>query len=392
MTVLAASSEEGFFSDIQSDNYDPSAIGLCLSGGGYRATLFHTGVIIRLNELGLLSRLARISSVSGGSITNGILAMNWDKLGFRNAGDIASDDAIRKALIQPVLELTGQTLDVSGGLLGLLPWNSAGNVLAGKYDDIMFKGLKLRDLSRSPTAPMFIFNATNLQTGGRFEFTRDHLADSRALYLEDHQALVSEAVAASSAFPPVLSPLRLDLRGQNVPKSSFVEAGSVNDDPELRKRPVLIDGGVYDNLGLEGIWKDCGVLIASYSGFNNKPQPVNFNLDHLMTTINIFLASSIDWRERMLISLFENKLSDDLPERQGTYWTAETDIAAYSKHAPWDPKDPIFAAAVASPTRLKALEHKDQAPVIQAGYAFCDAGVRTHVMENAPAPGGLPVI
>jgi hypothetical protein len=40
---------------------------LCLSGGGYRAMVFHLGSLWRLNEAGLLKKLSRISSVSGGS-------------------------------------------------------------------------------------------------------------------------------------------------------------------------------------------------------------------------------------------------------------------------------------------------------------------------------------
>ena len=44
-------------------------VALCLSGGGYRAMLFHLGAIWRLNELGRLPTLDRVSSVSGGSIT-----------------------------------------------------------------------------------------------------------------------------------------------------------------------------------------------------------------------------------------------------------------------------------------------------------------------------------
>src|SRR4030095_10893384 len=46
-------------------------IGLCFSGGGYRAMLFHLGALWRLNEWGYLPKLTRISSVSGGSITAG---------------------------------------------------------------------------------------------------------------------------------------------------------------------------------------------------------------------------------------------------------------------------------------------------------------------------------
>jgi NTE family protein len=39
---------------------------LCLSGGGYRAMVFHIGVLWRLYEAGLLGGINRISSVSGG--------------------------------------------------------------------------------------------------------------------------------------------------------------------------------------------------------------------------------------------------------------------------------------------------------------------------------------
>lgn len=62
---------------------------LALSGGGFRATLFHLGSLWRLNELGLLSKLARISSVSGGSITSGVLALKWKNLNF--VGGIADN-------------------------------------------------------------------------------------------------------------------------------------------------------------------------------------------------------------------------------------------------------------------------------------------------------------
>ena len=48
--------------------------GLALSGGGYRASLFHLGVTRRLHELGALQPVTRVSSVSGGSILAGYLA------------------------------------------------------------------------------------------------------------------------------------------------------------------------------------------------------------------------------------------------------------------------------------------------------------------------------
>src|SRR6266699_2742085 len=57
-------------------------VALCLSGGGYRAMLFHLGALWRLNELAYLPQLTRISSVSGGSITAGVLGHRWGRLAF----------------------------------------------------------------------------------------------------------------------------------------------------------------------------------------------------------------------------------------------------------------------------------------------------------------------
>ena len=156
MTELIASAEPGLMRSSERPTYDRKAIGLCLSGGGYRATLFHTGVLLRLNEFGLLSKISRISSVSGGSITSAILAMNWDQLGYSAPGDICPPDTMHRALVEPVLKVTSTTLDVSGGLLGLLPWKSAGNVLADKYDDVLFGGKLLSELTRAkpPLSPL----------------------------------------------------------------------------------------------------------------------------------------------------------------------------------------------------------------------------------------------
>src|SRR5688500_18292954 len=63
----------------QEENLE-DCIALCLSGGGYRAMLFHLGVAWYLSDAGYLQKLARISSVSGGSITAGVLALAWPRL------------------------------------------------------------------------------------------------------------------------------------------------------------------------------------------------------------------------------------------------------------------------------------------------------------------------
>ena len=63
-----------------------AGLALCLSGGGYRAALFHLGAVRRLNELGILSKVATISSVSGGSILSAHLAETIRP--WPDAGDI----------------------------------------------------------------------------------------------------------------------------------------------------------------------------------------------------------------------------------------------------------------------------------------------------------------
>src|SRR4029077_5354443 len=84
-------------------------IALCLSGGGYRAMLFHLGALLRLNELAYLPKLARISSVSGGSITAGVLGMKWTRLAFDAAG-IAR--GLQQEVIDPICALASTTIDV----------------------------------------------------------------------------------------------------------------------------------------------------------------------------------------------------------------------------------------------------------------------------------------
>ena len=86
--------------DHPDDPAQPSnGIALCLSGGGYRAMLFHLGALWRLNELQYLPKLNRVSSVSGGSITSGALALNWKNLHFDANGFALSFD---QQLIKPV--------------------------------------------------------------------------------------------------------------------------------------------------------------------------------------------------------------------------------------------------------------------------------------------------
>src|SRR5829696_6804683 len=104
-------------------SFDPEdGIALCLSGGGYRAMLFHLGALWRLNDAGYLPKLDWVSSVSGGSITAGVLGAAWSKLDFNEAG---VGEGFHREVVIPIRRLAGKTIDIGAVLKGLFGRGSA---------------------------------------------------------------------------------------------------------------------------------------------------------------------------------------------------------------------------------------------------------------------------
>src|SRR5215207_764140 len=120
--AIARMSEDAFL-DGQPVRVGPSedepidGIGLCLSGGGYRAMLFHLGVLKRLNAANMLGRINRYSSVSGGSFTSALLGMNWANLDFDTAGHATKFDEL---VTDRIRQLANLTLDAPAVAIGLL--------------------------------------------------------------------------------------------------------------------------------------------------------------------------------------------------------------------------------------------------------------------------------
>lgn len=77
--------------------------------------LFHLGALWRLNELGYLPKLDRVSSVSGGSITAAASANGWSDLEFAKNGVTR---AFESAVAKPVRSLASHTIDMPAILLG----------------------------------------------------------------------------------------------------------------------------------------------------------------------------------------------------------------------------------------------------------------------------------
>ncbi|MDQ3707291.1 MAG: patatin-like phospholipase family protein [Chloroflexota bacterium] len=139
-------------------------IALCLSGGGYRAMLFHLGALWRLNELGYLERLSRISSVSGGSITAGALALAWHKLRFSGDPPRVAEN-FKEEVVLPVRGLAAKTIDIWAILRGLFWGGTTSTHIASYYNRYLFRDRTMQALPKPGQGPDFIFNASNLQSG-----------------------------------------------------------------------------------------------------------------------------------------------------------------------------------------------------------------------------------
>jgi NTE family protein len=190
----------------------------------------------------MLRGLARVSSVSGGSITAGLLGLRWKSLTW-DANDRSSN--LDELVVQPIMKFAEHSIDVRSFLAGILtPRKTVSDYVAGQYDRHLFHGATLQDLPDAGQGPRFVINSTNVQTGKLVRFSRPYMADYTIGLWRNPTTSVADAVAASSSFPPVLSPHRIK-------PSGVFDAGDAKPihGAEFRKELVLTDGGVYDNLG-----------------------------------------------------------------------------------------------------------------------------------------------
>ncbi len=133
--------------------------------------LFHLGAIWRLNEVGYLPKLTRVSSVSGGSITAGVLGLKWKELSFE--GGVATNFHI---VVEPVMEMAGRNVHIPAILKGLFGRGNVADQVAKAYRKQLYGEATLKDLPRDGEGPRFVFNAANLQSGALFRFSRRALA------------------------------------------------------------------------------------------------------------------------------------------------------------------------------------------------------------------------
>ena len=296
-------------------------IGLALSGGGFRAAFFHVGVLARLAEVGLLPRVEVISTVSGGSIVGALYylclkrrleSMPEDGIGRDGYLELVAEvEALLRRGAQRNIRTRTFANPLKNAKMVLSPRYSRSDRIGDLYDRYIYKDawgeqrkrrwkghgpelpVALRELKISPRCepvedpatyneshgeklPILLLNATSLNSGHNWRFEAVRMGES--LPVDEHRAKIAntvdksmrllpgyfdpcrgwpqvppakrdfplaKAVAASAAVPGVFQPL---------PISGMYEGIRVQ----------LVDGGVQDNQGLQGLLDSgCDRLIVS---------------------------------------------------------------------------------------------------------------------------------
>jgi len=230
-------------------NSDKTGLGLALSGGGFRATLYHLGVIRFLRDAGKLQQVSDIASVSGGSILAAHLVLNWDRYTGDDEGfDEASSEVIK--LVQ---------FDVRNHIVRRLPMQiplrllarlhlferrgaTPNAILERCYRTHLYGDRCLYELPEQPTLHIL---TTNVSTGVLSVFNRNGLfiahrgasSGQKFEHVPGQMASIPRVVAASSAFPGFFPPVEITAADLGVPEGEF-------------PTEFFTDGGVYDNMGL----------------------------------------------------------------------------------------------------------------------------------------------
>jgi len=332
---------------------------LCLSGGGYRAMIFHLGTLRRLNETGWLHQLTNVASVSGGSITAAHLGRVWGKLHFGDDGVARNFSSLVE---RPIIDLAGKTIDIPSVITGLLVPGWISKRVQKRYDSSLFHGATLQDLQHEE-GPCFEILAPNLTNGRLWKFSREKMGDWSTPAVKNPTVSLAEAVTASSAFPPFLSPHVL----------------SVKDRSDVQ----LCDGGVYDNLGLEPVVKNCGTIFVSDGGgtFAEQENPKKNWVQGLLRVLNTVDVEVRRLRRRQIVGLLASK------QRRGGFWAVNTEYFEFDVTSPALPA-PLDATERLSQvkTRLARMDDKLIQQLVNWGYAACDAALRTYVDTRLPEP------
>jgi len=316
--------------------------GIALSGGGFRASLFHIGVLAALAEHDRLKDMEVISCVSGGSILG---AFYYIKL--RQILQTKDDNQIERGdYIQLIKELEQEFLNgvqknLRMRILSNLPCNlrmifdsrySRTHRLGELYEEFLYRKIiddkeiyinKLKiepkgeqnfsittdNWKRRNKIPQLILNATSVNTGHNWQFAATWMGEPpgsiqadidvkprlRRMYYDDAPApydnfRLGYAVGASSCVPVMFTPMPM--------KNLF---------PGIHLQ--LIDGGLHDNQGIAAlIEQECkNMVISDASG------QMPTTIEEEKNELSVFYRADTILQERLRELQFK-----DLKERKAT--------------------------------------------------------------------------
>ena len=271
-------------------------IGLALSGGGYRAAAYHIGTLNALDKLGILPKVDVISSVSGGSIISAYYALHSKEKYKKIATDFAAK--LKVGVLQyAIVELLGILL-----LCGLLIWLCGWWIIVieilliacfqfkvlpfsclieKRYNKHFFNGKTLTDF---PVHPFVAINSTDVSTGQLFVFQTNNIYGYQ--YQNQNESIfkakdfpIAKAVMASSCVPFIFSPI-------TIPAAYYKEKYY-----NWKKKPLLIDGGLYDNQGAHKLTEEqcpykCDYIIVSDAGNSE------INSNWVINTVSLLIKTS----------------------------------------------------------------------------------------------------
>lgn len=221
--------------DVEDAAADGLFVAVALGGGGSRAAVFDGEVLCRLHELGVMERVDFVSGISMGSLAGAYYCAS------REEEDALEGDLLWRRDVVEDLMRRGVWFDYFASYV-TNPWNLFRYYGTGHHrsyqmrsvlDGAFFHGKTLAELN--PRRPRLLVTATTLETGAVFTFTDRQLA---ARGIRANGLLIADAVQASASFPGLFHPYVL-------PRYVEGESG-----PEIESYVHLVDGGVYDNLGV----------------------------------------------------------------------------------------------------------------------------------------------
>lgn len=234
-------------------------IGLTLSGGGVRATVFHSGVLRCLAEREMLEQVSFISTVSGGSLLMGLVYT------FADNKFPSSKEYIENIFpkIEELLTIKDLQTKAIKSLLCPKNWGdfmNRGNILANELKSYWGINGNLQDI---PDYPRWVINGTTRETGKCWRFSKERMGDYKIGYVINPNLFIAEAIAASAAYPTYIDHYKLQT---SLYEWKYYEKGiefKNSSQPTKTISPDLdfyhiTDGGVYDNLGTEAVFKELG--------------------------------------------------------------------------------------------------------------------------------------